>query len=142
MTSCGLNGGPLRAEGAYPAAICCNLYNSCIRKSGHTANLPDSSNMPYIGCKNGERCIYDICEDTVIGYKYFDLSPAKALVLRVRGSGSFTVRAGRVVLGQITLPGGKGWQTVRLPFTAQGVHALYLTYSGEGCCDMDEICFE
>ena len=26
VTSCGLNGGPLRGSGTYPASICCALY--------------------------------------------------------------------------------------------------------------------
>ena len=28
ITSCGLNGGPMRAAGTYPAAICCNLFET------------------------------------------------------------------------------------------------------------------
>ena len=38
ITSCGLNDGPLRAEGTYPAVICCNLTN------GH---MPTGSNSIY-----------------------------------------------------------------------------------------------
>ena len=38
MTSCGLNGGPLKAEGTYPAVIACNITN------GH---MPHGSNKIY-----------------------------------------------------------------------------------------------
>lgn len=36
MTSCGLNGSPLKGEGRYPAAICCNLTNG---KMPHLSNV-------------------------------------------------------------------------------------------------------
>ncbi|MBR1930018.1 MAG: family 43 glycosylhydrolase [Lachnospiraceae bacterium] len=51
MTSCGLNGGPLRGEGVYPAGIVCNLFS----KDSKGVNLEDmresgerERRMPYL----------------------------------------------------------------------------------------------
>ena len=142
MTSCGLNGGPLAAAGEYAAPVCCNLYNSRIRKSGHTAFGKKTSRMPAICCKGGERYIEDICEDTVIGYKYFAFTGAKRLSVCYRGGGSFTVKADDAVLGRIELPRAGAWQTAGIPITVKGVHALYLVYGGEEKCELKSIRFD
>ena len=35
MTSCGLNDGPLKAEGTYPARICCHLTGKAPMRMSH-----------------------------------------------------------------------------------------------------------
>lgn len=142
MTSCGLNGGPLAAEGEYPALICCNLYNSRICRYGHNAFRKMGKRMPYICCKNKERYIEDICEDTVIGYKYFHFTGKETLSVCYRGYGSFTVKVGQQVLGRLDLPAADSWHTASLPLSIQGVHALWLAYNGEGVCALKSLRFE
>ena len=71
ITSCGLNEGPLKASGSYPAVIACNLTN------GH---MPHGSNsvytMPFPNVTNSgdDRFIAEIEDGTLIGYKYFDFN--------------------------------------------------------------------
>ena len=81
MTSCGLNGGALAAEGRYPAVIACNLTN------GH---MPTGSNsiykdaFPNVNHLKDERFIAEIEHGTLIGYKYFDLPEKFVLGVTVR----------------------------------------------------------
>ena len=81
MTSCGLNEGPLKGEGTYPAVIACNLTN------GH---MPHGSNciypMPFPNVTNlGEdRFIGEIEDNTLIGYKYFDFKDVNKVSILAR----------------------------------------------------------
>ena len=81
ITSCGLNEGPLKGQGKYPAVICCNLTNW---------NMPHGSNtiydyeFPNVNNKGDERFITEIENNTLIGYKYFDLTNTGAVKIRLR----------------------------------------------------------
>ena len=81
VTSCGLNDGPLLAEGSYPAVIACNLTN------GH---MPHGSNsvfqipFPNVTHKAEERFIAEIEDGTMIGYKYFDCRDVKQIGITYR----------------------------------------------------------
>ena len=81
ITSCGLNDGPLKGSGSYPAVIACNLTN------GH---MPHGSNciypIPFPNVTNlGEdRFIGEIEDKTLIGYKYFDFKTLKSVGLLAR----------------------------------------------------------
>ncbi len=69
MTSCGLNGGALKAEGTYPAVIACNITNGHMP---HGSNKIYTDSFPNCTHKDEDRFIGEICNDTIIGYKYFD----------------------------------------------------------------------
>lgn len=81
ITSCGLNDGPLKGEGRYPAVIACNLTN------GH---MPHGSNsifqMPFPNVTNlgEERFIAEIEDGTLIGYKYFECNGVTAFGISAR----------------------------------------------------------
>ena len=81
ITSCGLNDGPLRAEGTYPAVICCNLTN------GH---MPTGSNsiytmlFPNVTHHEDERFLAEIENGTTIGYKYFDFKGVTQVGITIR----------------------------------------------------------
>lgn len=81
ITSCGLNGGPLEANGTYPAVIACNLTNG---------NMPHGSNslftepFPNITSSDGERFIAEIEEGTLIGFKYFSFSGVTSVSVTAR----------------------------------------------------------
>ena len=81
ITSCGLNEGPLRAEGSYPAVICCNLTN------GH---MPTGSNsiytmlFPNVTHRGDERFLAEIENGTTIGYKYFDFKGVTQVGITIR----------------------------------------------------------
>ena len=138
ITSCGLNGGPLKAAGMYPASIACHVTDpSVVNKIDyqdpelvHQAGVTENRNQSFI--KN-------IKNDTVIGYKYFDFSGREQLLLELRGdfAGTVTVshdEAGKAVCGTLDLRlNADAWvlETVQTEF-AVGKQALYLTFTGDG----------
>lgn len=135
MTSCGLNGGPLAANGTYPAAICCNLTN------GHMPHLSNAKKNKYAPNVNHEeeiRFVKDVENGTLLGYKYFSFRGYTGIRVTSRGSG------GRILimtepgkpLTEISLQETKDWKTSStVMFHAQGDLPLYLYYQGEGKAD-------
>lgn len=83
ITSCGLNDGPLKGEGTYPAAICCNLTNGKMR---YGSNQKKKYDAPMIMSQDNQRFVGNIGNRTTIGYKYFSLGGNTNLTLSVRGS--------------------------------------------------------
>ena len=145
MTSCGLNGGPLRGEGMYPAYIVCNLFTS--------ANYPlsDDLNLPKItqdGCDGDEidGHISNILDGTVIGYKYFMFHDVCCVKLSTRGyaHGVFEVKTSwnGPTLGTIPVDSTNVWHDtlgdVKIP---NGTHAFYLVYHGSGTVMLRTISF-
>lgn len=68
MTSCGLNDGPLVANGSYPAVIACNITNG---RMPHGCNSIFKESFPNVTNIGEERFIGEIAERTLLGYKYF-----------------------------------------------------------------------
>ena len=81
LTSCGLNGGPLPAEGAYPAVICCNLTN---HRMPHGSNSIYKDAFPNVTHRDDDRFIGEIEDGTLIGYKYFDFKGVEKLAVTAR----------------------------------------------------------
>ena len=99
ITSCGLNDGPLRAEGSYPAVICCNLTNGNMPhgcNSIYREEFPNVTHGPAgtsgeeAGAADGkkdqdvERFIGEIEEGSLIGYKYFRFEGVKEIGITAR----------------------------------------------------------
>ncbi len=133
ITSCGMNGGPLRG-GVYPAVICCNLTNGHMR---HGSNQNRKSAEPCVTDKDGERYITGITNGTVIGYKQFALGGKGTLTLTVRGSGgTFTTNLG----AELHTKAEADWTKYSVEFTGtEGVAPLLLTYRGKGTAELKEI---
>lgn len=81
MTSCGLNDGPLSAEGTYPAVIACNLTNGHMP---HGSNSVFQISFPNVTHKGQERFIAEIEDNTLIGYKYFECRDVKQFGITYR----------------------------------------------------------
>ena len=81
MTSCGLNPGPLKAEGTYPATIACNITNG---KMPYGSNSIYTEAFPNVNHFGDERFIAEVESGTLIGYKYFELPGEFALEVTVR----------------------------------------------------------
>ena len=138
ITSCGLNGGPLRDTDEYPSYIACNIFNE------------NKENNPYVGQHNVARVIQDgkdgdrevayiaqIRDNTTVGFKYFDLKGVTGIELVVRGygNGTFQVRTALdgEVLAEIPVRFMTVWEKYSANFkVADGVAPLYLTYVGGG----------
>lgn len=81
VTSLGFNDKSLAAEGCYNSAICCNLYGKKKYKFGNKKG----QKYPRISEEKDTLFIKDICNDTVIGYKYFNLEKPTSFSIVYRG---------------------------------------------------------
>ena len=82
-TSCGLNDGPLKAEGTYPAACACNITNGHMP---HATNRVVNADIPYVTHRDNERFITNIKDGTRVVFKYFAFTGNERLKLTARGS--------------------------------------------------------
>ena len=144
MTCCGLNGGPLQAEGTYPAPIACNLTNG---RMPHATNRRVDADIPFITHagegKNAERFITNLKDGCMAGYKYFDFTGPVTLVVTMRGAaGRLMAALDETCAGEVELPGGANWYEVSLPLDYIGKAGLFLTYHGEGPADLLQFRFE
>lgn len=143
LTSCGLNAKPLEGKGEYGAYIACNLwsakgtlfYGAVKKRKGRypyfTQTGKDRENRP-------DQYIANFCDGSVAVFKYFSLTDAREIGVRVRGKcgGTMEVYADGVPAAQVGLPAGKGERTFFAPFAAQaGVRALSFVYRGKGRAD-------
>ena len=142
ITSCGLNGGALKAEGPYPAVIACNITN------GH---MPHGSNKIYgdsfPNCTNiGEdRFIAEIGDGTVIGYKYFDFNGKVNFTVTARSAkgGSFGVsdEFGGAPKAVVEISSSEEWTEFSAALDmGKGVSPLFLKFKGESA-ELKEIAF-
>ena len=92
ITSCGLNGKPLKAIGTYPAAICCNLVT---RKPVHLG-VGRQQTMPRVTETDGIVYLADLTAGTTAVYKYFDFSQAADITVRARGHGTLELHGERL----------------------------------------------
>lgn len=142
ITSCGLNGGPLRDEGRYNAAYCCHLTgdhvykgkmdvrtrrtetDTCIREETNPVN--EAWSVHYIS---------NIQPMTEVGFKYFDFHAPSALRLRVRGNGKMSVKVTidrNTVIGEAAAELAGDWQEILIPISkAEGVHGLYFVFDAD-----------
>ena len=140
ITSCGLNNGPLKGQGTYPAAICCNLTNG---KMSHGSNNKKKYDAPMVVCKDGERIVGNIGNHTLIGYKYFTLCGQKTLRLTVKGNFKGSVEVLTALQGKpitvIPVSPSENWQQLEMPFAvSEGIYPIYLRFAGKGTAEFIE----
>src|SRR5690606_16259871 len=82
------NGGPLKAEGYFPATICCNLTNGHMPRGGYRTL---DKRLPMIMSENKERFLGQLAKGTRAVYKFFDLTDARSINIKARGRGILTV---------------------------------------------------
>ena len=148
ITSCGLNNGPLEGRGTYPAVICCNLTNG---------NMPHGSNriyrfsFPNVTNRGDERFVGEICDGTLIGYKFFKMQGVRTICIKAmleeEGSGEFEIRLSPegASIGTATLTGSVPdvWTEVSVDVTIpDGVYPLYFVYKGTGRAALKEFTLE
>ncbi|MCH5192877.1 MAG: family 43 glycosylhydrolase [Oscillospiraceae bacterium] len=142
ITSCGLNGGALIAEGSYPAVIACNITNG---NMPHGSNKIFTESFPNANHDDTGRFIAEIADGTLIGYKYFSFGGGTKLTLTVRGSGEgrfdITDETGKA-LGTADVSPSSEWTKISCTLdTDKGDHALFLTYKGSGETALMELGF-
>ncbi|MDR1187555.1 MAG: family 43 glycosylhydrolase [Bifidobacteriaceae bacterium] len=146
LTSCGLNGGPLRGAGLYQARIACNLWSG--GGAGRYDGKAKLGQHPYLtqdgrdGPPGARQYIANLRDGATAGFKYFDLSALTAICATVRGkaSGQLVVSTdadGRSAVAIIDCSGlGEKWAS--RPAAAQapdGRTGLFFTFRGAGAVD-------
>ena len=147
ITSCGLNGAPLKGEGTYPAYIACHLFVEkdqplYIGEPGYPKVTQDGRDDDKI-----DGHIADIGDGTTIGFKYFDCRGVRRIGIETRAyaHGVFQVKASidGEVLAEIPVDGTNVWfkRTAEVAFP-DGRQALYLTYRGTGKAHLKSVSLE
>lgn len=139
ITSCGMNGGPLRDTETYPAYIACHLYKR-EQKDNPYANFMSARPRITQEGRDGDKnpaYIAEISNGTTIGFKYFDFKGVKEIEIQARGyaAGPFEIRTelNGPVIGTVSMEYSDVWETYRAACPIpDGVHPLYLTFEGNG----------
>ena len=144
VTSCGLNGGPLAAQGVYPAAIACVLTDGHMEHGGNGVTKRPHPNHTHQGKAH---FITGIRKDTLIGFRSFAFKGRQSLRLHIRGSGlgAFLVSTelGGVPIGEINVTPSKEWSNYSRELLFPSAEAaLYLSYQGKGSLELSEIEFK
>lgn len=148
VTSCGLNGGPLKAKGVYPAAIACHLTDASTLDHLDYEN-PVMHSMMRITQEGYSQIITDVKDKACFGYKYF-LFGEKTLKFGIElygeGTGIFYIsldEEGKDRVGGVEVSGiYESWHiaavTIRTP---EGCSPLYVHYKGTGNWKVKNILF-
>ena len=150
MTSCGLNGGPMKDEGDYPAAIACVLYGkngacktNMVRKKAEHPCITQSG-------EDGEQDVYsyihNMTDGTVAGYKYFAFVRMRKISVRVRGEGTGAMCVRHSPDGaditRLELESSGDWTWFSgICQPEHGKNALYFCFHGEGVFDFQQFSF-
>ena len=136
ITSCGLNGGPLRGEGEYPAYIACHLFTE---KPSVYVGGESYPKVMQDGRDGDEETGYvgNIQNTATVGFKYFDMKAVKKIRITTRGyaNGVMEVRTKWEgdVLAELPIVYTNVWETYEADIAMpDGVQSLYLTFRGEG----------
>ncbi len=144
ISSCGLNGGPLKAEGEYPSGIACVLTDGHMEHGGNSFTRKPHPNHTHCG---QEHFITGITDGTVIGMRSFVYKGRQVLGLTSRGEGcgtfSVATKLDGDAIGSIPSDASLDWRTVsrEIPFPA-GDGDLYRTYHGTGSRELLSISFD
>lgn len=155
VTSCGLNGGPLRGFGRYPAYIACNLWS---RDGAGRYDCPSPRRAfaahPYFTQTgkdregNGDQYIANMRDSAVAGFKYFDIRGGKTVSVELSGAaeGEFLVSDTpdfQTISARIPLKLTAGRMEFRAScILADGERALYFKFCGVGSVDFHSFLLE
>lgn len=144
ITSCGLNGEPLKGEGYYPSYIACHMYTDVPAVYVGDSDKPEFTNgsFPKIvkegwdGDRN-EGYVTNLRNNYTCGYKYFDLSKTTGITITIRGYAYGSMEISTEFQGKavkiIPLHYSNLWADydveLELP---EGANALYFAYRGDG----------
>ena len=145
MTSCGLNGSPLNGNGHYPSYIACNVYGKKGTRFLSMLKHPKAGH-PYLTQKGRDResgedqYVAHMCDGSVAGYKYFDLSETKEIRINICGNASGTVyirtRENEKPAAEIPVKVSRERKEFSAKLTGLGKkEALFFCYEGKGSFD-------
>ena len=147
-SSCGLNGGPLKDLGFYPAAIACDLYS---KNGAARVDMPFSKGKlrahPYFtqngrdGDENAVQYIRNMRDGAVAGFKSFSFREPRSVRVTVSGRGEGEMQV--FVSEDFSAPAAViPLRVCREIFSAEGklaldpgIHPLFFRYAGTGSID-------
>lgn len=147
MTSCGLNGGPLKGTGVYEARIACHLMSA--RGTGRYGFGDENRRFDDHPCFTQDGAdredtpnqhIAHLTHGSTAGFRWFDLTRPAALRVTVRGTGNGTMRVRTGLEGpvaaSVAVQASGSWTTFSTAETVPvGRQALYFTFEGTGALD-------
>ena len=143
ITSCGLNGLPLKARGKYSACIACNITNG---KMPHGSNKIFNEHFPNVNNEGDLRFISEITNNTLIGFKYFLFKNNDKLKITYRGLAHGKMFVGNDEIGnylkEVKINPVSDFTTIEIevPFNS-GIKPLYLYFEIDGLVDLLDISF-
>lgn len=146
MTSCGLNGGHLKAGGIYPAAIACHITCKETASSIDYFN-PSMQKQTRIVQKQNQPYITAVRDGSTIGYKYFD-GTAGELLLEIKGEFNGIILVSRDENGKQAM--GKKYVDINCAdWTVVCISCdiflrnfpIYFTFLGNGECEIKSFGF-
>lgn len=142
-TSCGLNGGPLRDCGSYPAYIACNLMaRKWFGKLRHPQKGPYIKRNGTDGDERAESYISGMKNGYTAGFKHFAFGGGSyELSLTLRGGGGrVTISTGeddRGMAGSLAVSKSENWRPYSVNCTIpKGEQPLFFTYHGNHSIEM------
>ena len=157
MTSQGLNGKPLEANGAFPASIACILHG---KEEPEIARIT-SNDQPYVTQDREDvspeevkqlgtaprQFLTEIKDESVIGYKYFHFKNLQKVSVKIRGYATgilfVKIKEKEKLLCKISVMPSEDWTIYSAhAFCEEETGTLEFTYEGSGKLDMLEISFE
>ncbi|MBQ9211574.1 MAG: family 43 glycosylhydrolase [Clostridia bacterium] len=144
LTSCGLNGGPLKGNVSYSATIACCLMGPDREHMAVLPNLPHNgpeNPMPYHTGMRDEKApngyfswIENLRPGAAFGYKFLDFSPAcNSLSMLLRGSGFVQLHFDNLTNPAVAVLSVSSdvWQYVQIPIPQiENVHAVFFSVHG------------
>lgn len=142
VTSCGLNGGPLKGEGRYEARIACNLWSKDgVERYDGPSPRRRLKDHPYFTQTGGDRegdggqYVANMRNGAVAGFKYFQIEAETAVGVEIGGTGSGVMQVSdtpdfaRVCAEMRVSPGTSEGARLNME---PGLRALYFRFQGEG----------
>lgn len=141
ITTQGLDGKPIPAQGSILAAIACNLTCGKPVRLG----IGRQQALPRIDEAEGEVYVADLMDNTQLGYRYFDFQAIRKISIAYRGTGSGTlevrIKENGDVVGTIPVRPSLQWTQANAEVKLDGVHPLFLRFRGKGEIDLHAISF-
>lgn len=145
VTSCGLNGGPLRGKGRYEARIACNLWSrDGVGRYDSAKPRKALAAHPYFTQSgrdregDGNQYIANMRDGAAAGFKYFQIKDVSEIVLEIQGTADGELQVSEkpdfsVVNAHIPVKiTGSRIRCMGSLRIQNGVKALYIRFCGEG----------
>ena len=150
MTSCGLNGGPLRGIGTYPAAIACNLQSkkgACfsfftMQTRSHPRLTQDGEDRE----SNPGQYISNLRDGAQAGFKYFNFEGERpnTISVSIRGKARGILYVYDDARGEIPVAvipvniSSSDWRSIEASLCVRGEKVpLFFLYHGKGALDLN-----